>query len=321
MSSSCMLKYDLTKKKAILLFSGGLDSILVAKILKEQKIELLGLTFESCFFSPKEAKKAAKKLKIHLKIVGITKEMIKILKKPKYGFGSQINPCLDCHLLMLKKAKEIMEKEKFDFVATGEVLGERPFSQNKKALEIVEKESSLKGYLLRPLSAKLLKPTIPEIKGLVERKKFFAFSGKRRKRQIELAKKFKIKYYPAPAGGCLLTDPNFAERLKDLMRNYPKFKKNDLELLKVGRHFWEGKIKIIVGRNEKENLKLKKLAKKKDVLIEMINYPGPTTLIRNYGKEEMRKEIFLKAKKLIKNYSRKSKGKRDVKFKLKTIEG
>ena len=272
------------KLKAILLFSGGLDSMLAAKILLEQGIKVFPVFFKSYFFGPEIAKKSAKILGLKLRVVDFSKEHLKIVKKPKFGYGSSMNPCLDCHILMLKKAKEIMKKGKFDFVATGEVLGERPMSQNRRALELVEKESSLEGYLLRPLSAKLLKPTIFEEKGLIKRENLLDIRGRSRKRQIELAKKFGIKWFPSPAGGCLLTDLEFGRRLKELLEKYPNFGGDDVEILKVGRHFWFGKIKIVVGRNESENLKIKKLAKKGDVLVEMKNYPGPTTLIRNYGK-------------------------------------
>jgi tRNA U34 2-thiouridine synthase MnmA/TrmU len=308
------------KVKALVLFSGGLDSILAAKILAEQGIEIVPVYFKSYFFGPEIAKKSAKENGFELKIVDISKEHLKIVKNPKFGYGKGANPCLDCHILMLKKAKEIMKKENFNFIATGEVLGERPFSQNKKALEIVEKESSLTRYLLRPLSARLLRKTVPEIKGWVDREKLFDISGRRRKRQMELAKRFRIKWYPTPAGGCLLTDPEFAKRLMRLMENYPKFEGNDIDLLKVGRHFWEGKTKIVVGRSKDENLKLKKLAKKKDILVEMKNYIGPTTLIRNYAKGKIGKKILEKAKKLTKSYSKKSKGQKDVEFELKKIE-
>lgn len=316
------------KVKAILLFSGGLDSILAAKILQEQKVEILALSFESHFFSAEFAKKAAKKLKIPLIVIDISKDLIKILKKPKHGFGSQMNPCIDCHILMLKKARDIMKRKKFDFVASGDVLNERPFSQNKKSLKIIEKESLLDGYLLRPLSAKKLEPTIPEKKGLINREKLLDISGRRRKKQIELAKKFGIFWYPSPAGGCLLTDPEFSKRLKDLISRKKDFDGNDVELLKIGRHFWfnnlksqvkrdfSKKIKIVVGRNHKENLKLKKIAKKNDILIEMINYPGPTTLIRNYSKSKVKDNIIQKAKILIINYSNKAKDKKDIEFKI-----
>ena len=304
------------KVKALVLFSGGLDSILAVKILKEQGIRVKAISFRSYFFDAKEAKKAAKKLKISLKIIDFSKDHLKIVKKPKYGYGKAMNPCIDCHILMLKKAKEIMEKEKFDFVATGEVLKERPMSQNFQALKIVEKESRLKGYLLRPLSAKLLEPTIPEKKGLVDRQKLLDISGRSRKRQLELAKRFKISFYPTPAGGCLLTDLEFGKRLKELMERYPQFQRNDIELLKLGRHFWQDKIKIVVGRNKEENEKIKALAKRKDILIEMENYPGPLTLVRGYSPKKLSQEVLEKAKFLTQYYSTKSRNKKDVKFKI-----
>ena len=157
--------------KCLFLFSGGLDSILGVKILRLQKnIKIVGLNFKSIFFSEKIAKEMAKKIKLPLKIVDISEKLIEIVKKPKYGYGKGMNPCLDCRILMLKEAKKILKKEKFDFVASGEVLGERPMTQNKFALNFVEKKSSLKGILLRPLSAKLLKETILEKKGLIKRK-------------------------------------------------------------------------------------------------------------------------------------------------------
>jgi tRNA U34 2-thiouridine synthase MnmA/TrmU len=321
------------KVRALVLFSGGLDSVLAAKILMEQGIEVFPVFFKSYFFGPEIAQKSAKENGLKLKVIDFSKEHLKIVKKPNFGYGSSMNPCLDCHILMLKKAKELMKKnshgririsrgqrlsERYshaDFVATGEVLGERPMTQNKKALELVEKESSLSGYLLRPLSAKLLKETIPEKKGLIDREKLLDIQGRSRRRQIELAKEFKIKFYPTPAGGCLLTDPEFGKRLKELLKNYSKFTDNDVELLKLGRHFWEGRAKIVVGRNHQENLKIEKLAQKKDILIEMKNYPGPTTLIRSYG-GKFSKEILEKAKNLTKFYSKKARDKKDVEFKI-----
>ncbi len=301
------------KAKALLLFSGGLDSILAAKILTEQKIEVCPIFFKSYFFGPDLAQRSAKENGLILRIKDISEEHLKIVKSPKFGWGSSMNPCLDCHILMLKKAKEIMEKEGFDFVATGEVLGERPFSQTQSALNLVERESSLKGYLLRPLSAKLLKPTIPEEKGLIDREKLFDIRGRSRKRQIELAKKFKIKWYPQPAGGCILTDLEFGKKLKELLEKHPEFDGKDVELLKLGRHFWEGKVKLVVGRNKEENLKLRKLKEKKDKLVEIENYPGPTVLIRSYG-ERISTEVLKKAKLLILRYSKKAKS--DAKFKI-----
>lgn len=304
------------KVKAFVLLSGGLDSILAAKILKNQGIKVTALSFKSYFFNEKQALIAAKNLKIPLKVIDFSKEHLRMVKNPKHGYGKAINPCIDCHTLMLKKAKEIMEREGFDFVATGEVLGERPMSQNPKALKIVEEESSLRGYLLRPLSAKLLKPTTPEKKGLLKREELLDISGRSRKRQLSLAKKWKIKHYPTPSGGCLLTDLEFGKRLKELFQKYLKANGNDIELLKLGRHFWHGKVKIIVGRNKEENKKMEKLARKDDILIEMENYPGPLTLIRNYKKTKIPKKIIKKAQNLTKYYSTKARNKRDIKFNL-----
>ena len=182
--------------KALVLFSGGLDSILAVKILQLQGIDVTGLTFVSYFFNNQSAKKAASKLKIKLKTVNFSEEHLKMVKKPKHGYGKSLNPCIDCHLMMLRKAKEIMNspgsREKYDFVATGEVLGERPMSQNKKALDLIEKESGLKGFLLRPLSAKLLQPTILEKKRKIKRAELLDICGRSRKKQIALAKAFKI---------------------------------------------------------------------------------------------------------------------------------
>ncbi|KPJ56776.1 hypothetical protein AMJ49_03835 [Parcubacteria bacterium DG_74_2] len=308
------------KINSLILFSGGLDSILAVKILQNQGIKTTGITFKSYFFNAEQAKKSAKNLGIKSKIIDISKEHLKIIKSPKYGYGKTMNPCIDCRILMLKKAKKMMKKQNFDFVATGEVLGERPMTQNKKALDLVEKKSCLTNYLLRPLSAKLLKPTIPEKKGLINRKGLLDISGRSRKKQIALAKKWKIKDYPTPAGGCILTDPEFSKRLKKLLEIFPKCNGNDIELLKLGRHFWHNKTKIIVGRNDEENKKIKKLAKSRDILIEMKNYPGPLTLIRNYQGVKFKKLSSLnslkKAKKLTQYYSTKARQKKDIRFKI-----
>ncbi len=293
------------KAKALVLLSGGLDSILAAELLRRQGADVQALSFKSYFFNGEAAKKAARDMDIPLRVADFSEEHLELVKNPPHGFGKAANPCIDCHALMLKKAKEIMEKEGFDFVATGEVLGERPMSQNKQSLEIVQRESSLGGYLLRPLSAKLLPPTIPEEKGLVDREKLLDISGRSRKKQMELAEMWGIKDYPSPAGGCLLTDPGFGRRLRELLQIYPEFDGNDVQLLRVGRHFWEYSAKIIVGREEKENNDIRGLARKGDVLIEMKDYPGPLTLVRNYYSGDAFKAVE-KAKQLTREYSKKA---------------
>jgi len=303
------------KVKALVLFSGGLDSILAAEVLKRQGIKVIGVAFKSYFFDSEQAEKSAEESGIDLKTMDFSKEHFKIVKEPKHGYGKNMNPCIDCHTLMLKKAKKMMKEENFDFVATGEVLGERPMSQNKGSLKLVEKESSLSGYLLRPLSAKLLEETIPEQKGWVDREELLDISGRSRKKQMKLAEEFGIEKYPTPAGGCLLTEPAFGKRLRELFKLKPEPKESDVNLLKYGRHFLEDGIKIIVGREEEENKKIERLKREDDVIIKMKNYPGPTTLIRSYNKD-IPEEILKKAKELTKYYSTKSRNKDDVEFKI-----
>ncbi|MEI6597020.1 MAG: tRNA 4-thiouridine(8) synthase ThiI [bacterium] len=271
--------------KALVLLSGGLDSMLAARVLIEQGVEVTGLSFKSNFFGAVKAKKAAEQLDIKFIEVDFSSEHLKMLKNPAHGYGKNMNPCIDCHGLMLKKAKEIMEKENFDFVATGEVLGQRPMSQHRDALDIVEKISGLEGKLVRPLSAKLLNESEPEKKGKLIRGKLLDISGRSRQRQLELVKKYGIKEYASPGGGCLLTDPEFSEKLLKLLEYWPDCVGGDIELLKHGRVFWlkdeNGKnVLLIIGREQKDNEQLEKLAKTNDVLINPVDENGPTSLIR-----------------------------------------
>ena len=301
--------------KALVLFSGGLDSILVVEILRRQGIEVTGLTLTSAFFDSRIAREMAKKLHLRLKVLDISQEHWEIVKSPKYGHGKGMNPCLDCRILMLKKARELMAKGKFDFVATGEVLGERPMTQRKTAMKLVEKESGLQGFLLRPLSARLIQITIPVKQGWVQAKKLYAISGRSRKEQMRLAKKFGLEDYPTPSGGCLLTDPEFSKKLQTLLKVYPKATLNDVELLKNGRQFWEEKGRIVVGRDKKENQRLKKIAQAGDLLVELENYPGPLALVRCYHSgRKVSQKLKEKAQQLVQYYSLKARGKKDANF-------
>jgi tRNA U34 2-thiouridine synthase MnmA/TrmU len=293
------------KGKALLLFSGGLDSVLAAKILEKQGIEVAALTFTSFFFDSGQAEKSARENKIRLKTKDISKKHLRIVKNPRYGRGSGMNPCVDCHLLMLKVAKKLMKSGEFDFLATGEVLGQRPMSQNASALELIERKAGLKGKILRPLCAKVLPETEYEKRKLVIREKLFGFSGRSRKGQIELAKKMEIRKYPAPAGGCVLTDQEYSRKLKRLFENISIIKSGDIALLRIGRHFWIGSTRIILGRNHEENITLRKLVQKGDILAELKNVPGPLALIR--GKDKIKGEKLAKEK--IKKYARKLKEK------------
>jgi len=293
--------------KALELFSGGLDSILAAKLIQKQGIKVELVNFYTPFFPSKNAVKMAEQLKTKLKEVDITKDYLKMLRKPKHGYGSEMNPCIDCKILMLKKAKEYAKRINAKFIFTGEVLGERPMSQNKKALELIEKEAGLKGKLLRPLSAKLLPITEAE-KKWVDRNKFLDISGRRRKKQMKLAKKFKVRY-PFPSGGCLLTYKEYTKKIKDLLKYKKRISKKDLELLKIGRHFRFKNNKIIVGRNEEENKKLLKLRQKTDYIFEVPNIGSPITVLQG----SKTKESIKKAAQLTARYSD-AKGKVKVKY-------
>jgi tRNA U34 2-thiouridine synthase MnmA/TrmU len=281
--------------EAVALLSGGLDSTLAIKLILEQGIEVKALNFFTvfCTCTPKRARcfasvSAAQKLGVSLKIFDISEEYLQVVKDPKYGYGSQMNPCIDCRIMIFRKAREYMEEIGAKFIVTGEVLDERPMSQRRQAMEIIERESGLEGLIVRPLSAKLLPPSIPERKGWVDRKRFLDIRGRSRKPQIQLARRLGISDYPCPAGGCLLTDPGFANRMRDLLKYNPGFDLNDVKLLKIGRHFRfpEGE-KLIVGRNEFENKELFNLAKDEDYLFEPIGRKGPVALLRGKPSPEV----------------------------------
>jgi tRNA-specific 2-thiouridylase len=265
--------------KALCVFSGGLDSMLAAQIIRAQGVDVLGLFFETPFFSSHRARISAEAIRLPLKVVDLTGPHLQIVKRPAHGYGGNMNPCIDCHALMLRKAGEMLEEEEANFIITGEVLGQRPMSQNLKALSTVAAQSGFPWLILRPLSAKLLQMTIPEEKGWVQRDLLLNFSGRSRKPQMELARKLNITDYPSPAGGCLLTDPIFSKRLKDLFSSEPHFEIREIELMKVGRHFRIGPhARLVVGRNKGENETIVSLAKPEDLLLTAQSVPGPTVL-------------------------------------------
>jgi len=274
--------------KAIALFSGGLDSTLAILVMLRQGINVTAITFlnhfgceisdrSSCSKNPFSS---AEKFGFKVKLSHLSEKFIDIVKNPKHGHGKNMNPCIDCRILMLKEARELMQMTGADFIITGEVLGQRPMSQRKNTLPVIDKDANLRGLVLRPLSAKLLDITIPEQKGIVDRDQLYDFSGRSRKPQIALAKEFGLTDYPAPAGGCLLTEPNYSFRLKDLLTNIkdPGFK--DINLLKIGRHFRvSSEYKIIVGRDEKENKSLLSIADPEDYVLRVEDYGSPVTLV------------------------------------------
>ncbi len=277
---------DKKRIKALVMFSGGLDSSLAARILQEQGVEVAGIHFTGVFHAGKfdeyhsRVRRFTDKFGIKLTTFCIEDDFIDILRNPRYGYGGNINPCIDCRIYTLKKAKEHMERTGASFVATGEVLGQRPMSQRRNILELVEKRSGLDGLLLRPLSAKLLEPTIPEEKGWVERENLLDMKGRSRKPQMALAERYGIKDYSTPAGGCLLTDPQFSERVRDLIK-HNSLAMDEIEFLKVGRHFrLSNDAKAIVGRNQDDNDHILKVVKKNDVIIKLKDIPGPLTALK-----------------------------------------
>ncbi len=278
--------------KAIGLLSGGLDSTLTVKLMMNQGIKVTALNFITPFCTctrkgcKHEASRIAEKFDIPIKVVAAGGEYIKMVKNPKHGYGKNMNPCIDCRIFMLKKAKEYMEEMGASFLFTGEVLGQRPMSQRREAMTIIEKEAGLEGLILRPLSAQFLKPTIPEKEGLIDREKLFGISGRWRKPQMELAEELGIEDYQCPAGGCRLTDRPFAKRVKEAFE-HDEDGIQDMNLLKYGRHFrLPSGVKVIVGRNEEENSIISRFAEEKDLLMEVVGFGSPITLLKGSRNEE-----------------------------------
>ena len=273
-----------TKKvKAIGLLSGGLDSIIAAKVIQDLGIDVYGLLFYMPWGCGDKgmATKGCEKIDIPLKVIQLEDDFMDVIINPKHGYGTAINPCMDCKIHMIKKAAEYMKEINADFVFTGEVIGQRPMSQLKQKLLLIEKKTGLNGNLLRPLCAKLLEPTIPELNGKVDRNKLFAFSGRSRKQQLALAKQLNITEFNQPAGGCLLTDKNFESRLKDAFKHGNR-SFDDTVLLKWGRHFRiNDKFKVILGRDENENNNLMKNSREADLLIDFQeDVAGPIAILQ-----------------------------------------
>ena len=282
----------MVQKKGILLYSGGLDSLLSAKILLDQDIEIIGLNFILPFHSPDidpnelKSSRLARNIGLNVRHIRCGREYMEIVKNPPHGHGKNMNPCIDCKIYFLKQAKKIMEDENASFVATGEVIGQRPMSQMKHMLNHIEKETGLRGNLLRPLSAKLLKPTVAEVKKIVDRDKLYAINGRSRNAQMELAEKFQISEYSSPGGGCLLTDKYASRKVRDILLLHADYNMIDIYLLTIGRHLrLNENVKIIVGRNEKENLELEKYKEYSDYYIQP-EFKGPDIFVKGTLSED-----------------------------------
>lgn len=268
------------------LFSGGLDSQLAICLMRAQGIDVCGLVFRSIFFEARMAEQAAARLGVALIVEDFTTTMLGLIEHPRHGFGAGLNPCIDCHIAMVRRAGELMRANGFGLVCTGEVLNQRPMSQHRKALLQVAEESGVGDYLLRPLSARLLPETVPEKTGLVNRAKLLALEGRNRKPQMELARAFGITTYPQPAGGCILTDPLYGKRLRDLRNHEGLNNMANIRRLRMGRHFRLGACRLIVGRNQAENAALAAQVRSGEWQITARDLKGPLALLYATASEE-----------------------------------
>lgn len=291
------------EKTCLALYSGGLDSMLAVKVMRKQGIRVIALNFDIGFYFDAYDEKNGKKFYkgpvppgFDVRVIDVSDEFFKMIKNPQHGFGKNMNPCIDCKILLLKKAKDLLDNYGASFVITGEVLGQRPMTQNIRAMKMIEKESGLGGFLLRPLCAKNLQPTIPEQKGRVEREKLYDIQGRARKRQLELAEKLGLsEYVKPPAGGCILTDPGYSKRLESFFKLNPgaRISGEDAYLLSVGRHFIRDGKRFIIGRNKQDNEKLLKFANTGAIFVTK-SAPGPVALA--FGElNENEKEFIARA--------------------------
>ena len=303
------------KGKAFSLLSGGLDSLLATRLIMDQGIEVTGLHFITPFFGyDKKGEEGRfeerwKRLYgMQVRIIDVSEGYFQILRHPRYGYGKNFNPCIDCKIFLFSRARILMEEEKADFLVTGEVLGQRPMSQRRDTLRIVERDSGTEGILLRPLCAKNLAPTRPESEGLVDRQRLLDLRGRNRKPQMKLAGELGIRHYPSPAGGCLLTDPVLAGRFRKFFEQKAVVSTEEVMLLQVGRHFqWADGSHLIVGRREEENKKLLRLRQREDILLQVQGIPGPLGVLR----ESKGQEILFLAASIVARYS-KAKEREDV---------
>ena len=276
------------QKKALALLSGGLDSTLAVKVMLEQGIAVEALNFTSPFCTctgrnagcKSEAVRVAAEFNIPVKVMQKGVEYLEIVRRPRHGYGKGMNPCIDCRIFLLRKAKEYMAESGADFVITGEVLGQRPMSQRRDTLRLIERESGLEGLLLRPLSAKHFEPTIPEREQWVDRERLLSMQGRSRKEQIQLADELDVRNYPCPAGGCLLTELSFVSKVRDMFDHADSINLRDFRLLKIGRHFRTGpRTKVIIGRDEAENLGLEAAVQPGEAAIRWLDGGSPLGVI------------------------------------------
>jgi len=310
---------------ALGLFSGGLDSILSCRLLMRQGIRVVAVKFVTPFFDHhlladegRYVRRMKKLYGIDVQLADLSMGYIDLLRNPAHGFGKHFNPCIDCKILMLTRAREMMPRVQASFLFTGEVLGQRPMSQRRDTLRIIERDSGCTGLLLRPLCAKRLDPTRAELEGLVDREQLLGFTGRGRRQQMDLAESFGISEYPNPAGGCVLTDPNLGERIQRFYQGLfacgRNFTVNDINLLLVGRQFrLPGGHWLVLGRNKRENERIRTLVQDDDIVLRLVDRPGPTGLLRYApfpdSESAAPDQVLQDAASLIVRYGRKTDGK------------
>ncbi len=286
------------RKKAVALISGGLDSVLAAKVIMEQGFEVIGLYFTSAFSKSygnehqTHAAKVAQAVGIELRVMDMGQDYIDLVRKPVHGYGKNVNPCIDCKIFMLKHARIIMKELNSPFVVTGEVLGQRPMSQRRDTFHVIERDADMRGMIMRPLSATLLPPTKAELDGVIKRENLLGISGRSRTVQLQLAERYGVRGYSTPAGGCLLTDKNFSAKLRDLFEEKQTIVSTDIRLLTVGRHFRiDQGHKIVLGRNNGENKILVGLAPQGYHLFTPHGFPGPVALLSGTPTQDIKQTI------------------------------
>ncbi len=311
---------------ALALFSGGLDSILAARLVASLGIRVICVKFVTPFFdyellADQEGYQQEVRDKYGLEVIlyDLSDNYLDLLHDPSHGFGKNFNPCIDCKILMCTRAKELLDEYGASFIISGEVLGQRPMSQRRDTLRVIERDSDNHGLLLRPLSAKLMTPTLAETEGLIDRESLLDFSGRGRSRQIKLAADYGITDFPAPAGGCILADPILSKRIARIYNDEFVIKANeiavtDIRLLLVGRQFvLPGEHWLIVGRNEKENTIIEGFAEEGDTLLYMPDRPGPAALLRRPKNPKQgggpEKTVLENAAALVVRYGKKVQGK------------
>lgn len=311
--------------KALALFSGGLDSILAARVVMEQGVEVEAVQFVTPFFNYKiledvEKHKAEmlRKYGLNVLVEDISEGYLRLLHNPAHGFGKNFNPCIDCKIMMFSRAKAMLAERGASFLISGEVLGQRPMSQRRDTMNAIERDSGTRSLLLRPLCAQLMNETEPEIQGWVDRSKLLRMSGRGRSPQIALAKQYDITDYPAPAGGCILADPILSRRIKSLYSGDTAFVPaeiavDDIRLLLVGRQFMlPGGGWLVVGRDEKENDRILELATAEDIVLTEERWPGPVAVLRKaavlYQNNALREADTRRAAGLVVRYGKKVPG-------------